>query len=135
MVWWGRARARPHSSSSVRAQRRQQLLMPPLLVRHALLDRLFPAPRQHRLHWLDDEEEHGGGDRDELDRVGDERAVVEGRVVDREREAPEVRLADDHRHDRHDQALDERVDHGRERDPHHERDRQLDDVAPKQEVS
>ena len=61
--------------------------------------------------------------------VGDERAVAEHGVVDRERQVGEVGLADDHRDDRHHEVVDERVDDGRERDAHHERDRELDDVA------
>ena len=116
-----------------RPQRREQLLVAPLLVRHALLDRLLAAGGHH-LHRLDDEEEHGGPDRDELDHGRDERAVAEHRVVDREGEVAEVGLADDHRDDRHDQVVDERGDHRRERDAHDERDRELDDVAAEQEV-
>ena len=108
--------------------------MPTLLVRHALLNRLPPPSLQHRLHGLDDEEEDRSGDRDELDHVGDERAVAEDRLVDRERQAAEVGLADDHRHDRHDEIVNERVDDRRERDAHDERDGELDDVAAKQEV-
>ena len=75
-----------------------------------------------------------GGDRDELDRVGDERAVAEDSVVDRERELAEIGLADQHRDDRQHEILDERVDERSEREAEHEGDRQLDDVAPQKEV-
>ena len=56
-------------------------------------------------------------------------------VVDREREVAEVRLADDHRDDRHDQAVDERRDERCEREAQHERDGELDEVAAHEEVS
>ena len=100
---------------------------------HAFLDRRSP-PRHHRLHGLHDEEEDGRGDRQELDHVRDERAVAENGVVDRGREVVEVRLADDHRDDRHDEVVHEGVDDCRERQAHDERDGELDDVAAEQEI-
>ena len=54
----------------------------------------------------------GRGDRNERDQVGDEGAVTEDGVVDRERQIVEAGLADDHRDDRHDQVVHERVDRG-----------------------
>ena len=74
--------------------------MASLLVGHPLLDRLAPQPSEHRLHGLHDEEEDGRRDRDELNESGDERAVAEDGVVDREREVAEVGLADDRRDER-----------------------------------
>ena len=89
---------------------------------------------EHQLHRLDDEEEDGGGDGDELDHVGDERAVAEDGAVDRERQPAEVGLADDHRDDRHHEVVDERVDDRGERNAHHERNRELDDVPAEEKV-
>jgi 4-hydroxy-tetrahydrodipicolinate synthase len=87
--------------------------------------------RADRLH---DEEEDGRGGRDEDDYLGDEGAVAEDRVVDRERQIREVGLPDDHCDDRHQEIVDERVDERAERDAQHEGDREVDDVAPHQEV-
>ncbi|HEV8249670.1 MAG TPA: hypothetical protein VGQ15_06820 [Gaiellaceae bacterium] len=108
--------------------------MAPLVVGHPLLDRRPPAAGHHRLDGLDDEEEDGGCDRHELNHVGDERSVAKHGVVDRERQVAEVRLAQDHRDDRHEQVPDERVDHRGEREAHDERHRELHDVAPQQKV-
>jgi hypothetical protein len=94
-----------------------------------------PGPRGDQLHRLDDEEEHRRGDRGERDQRVDEVAVAEAAVVDREREAAEVGLADDRRDDRGDQVGDERIDQCDEGDADDERDGQLDDVAAEEELS
>ena len=109
--------------------------MTPLLVARSLLLRIPPAPlRKRQLHRLDDEEEDGCGDRDELDHVGDEGAVAEHRVVDREGERAEIGLPDHGRDDRHHEVVDERVDDSGEGKSHHERDGELDQTAPHQEI-
>jgi hypothetical protein len=72
------------------AGRREQLLMAPLLVWHALLDGLAPAAVHHCRDRLDDEEEHRRRYGHELEEVGEERAVAKNGVVDREREVAEV---------------------------------------------
>ena len=121
-------------ASAKLAERGEQLPVAPLLVRHALLGRRRPPAAHQRVDRLDDEEEDRRCDRDERDHVGDERAVAEDRVVDREREVAEVGLADDHRDQRHDEVVHERVDDRGERHAQHERDRELDDVASEQEI-
>ncbi len=91
-------------------------------------------PAQHRLHRLDDEEEHRTGNGDEPDHIGDERAVAEDGFVDREREIAEVGLAHDRGDDRHHEIADQRVDDGGERDAHHECHRKIEDVPLHEEV-
>ena len=54
---------------------------------------------------FDDEEEDGRRDREELDHVGEERAVPEDGVIDREGEVGEVRLPDDRGDHGHDEVL------------------------------
>ncbi len=78
---------------------------------------------------LDDEEEDCGGGRYERDQHGKEIAIGEDAAVDREMQRGEVRLADNHRHDRHDQVGDQRLDHERERGPDDERHRQGDQIS------
>jgi hypothetical protein len=47
---------------------------------------------------------------------------------------PEIGLADDRGNDGHHEVVDEGVDDRGKREPHDERDRELDDVAPEKEV-
>ena len=54
--------------------------------------------------------------------------------MDREREVAEVGLADDRGDDRQDKVDNERVDDRSKRKTHDERDRELDDAAPEEEV-
>ena len=119
---------------TARAKRCEQLLVAALLVGWAGILLGLGRACGGRLQRLDDEEEDRRGGRQERDHVGDERAVAEDGVVDRECQAAEVGLADDHRHDRHHEVRHERVDDRTERNAHHERDGELDDVALHQKV-
>jgi hypothetical protein len=72
---------------------------------------------------------------DERDRRGEERPVRELGTVDREREAAQILLAEDHRDQRIDEAGDKGPDESGEREAHHEGHRQLDDVPAEKEVA
>ena len=63
-----------------------------------------------------------------------ERSVLERAVVDRERQAGEVRLAADRRDERRDQVGDDGRHDGGERGADDDGDRQVDQVAPGDEV-
>ncbi|HYI74410.1 MAG TPA: hypothetical protein VEW90_04000 [Gaiellaceae bacterium] len=90
--------------------------------------------RHDRVHRLDDEEEDRCCRGDERDQRGDERAVAEDRIVDREGQPAEVGLAEDHRHDRHDQIVDERGDQRGEREADDQCDGELEEVAAQEKV-
>src|SRR6266852_19158 len=108
--------------------------MTSLLVGHTLLNRLPATSREHHLHRLDDEEEDGNPDRDELNQIGEKRSVVKGRSVDGEGEVAKVGLADDGGDDGHHEVIDQRVDDRGKREAHDERDREFDDVALEEKV-
>ena len=63
--------------------------MTTLLVGHTLLDRLPPTSREHHFHRLDDEEEDGSRDSNELNQIREKRSVVKDGLVDG---GPNVRL-------------------------------------------
>src|SRR6266849_8016404 len=108
--------------------------MTSLLVGHTLLNRLPATSREHHLHRLDDEEEDGSPDRNELNQIGEKRSVVKDGSVDGECEVAEVGLADDRGNDGHHEVVDQRVDDRGKREAHDERDRQVEDVAPEEKV-
>src|SRR5215216_4785163 len=108
--------------------------MATLLVRQTLLGCASTVCSNH-VDGLHHEEEDRCGNRDEGDRVGDERAVPEHGVVDREREIPKVGLTHDHRHDWCEQVVHEGRDERCERDAEDERDGELDNVSSEEKVS
>ncbi len=89
---------------------------------------------EQRRERLDDEEVDDRRDGHERDQGVEEMAVVELRVVDREGQVAEVRLAadgsDDRRHEVRDHGRDERP----ERCADHDRDGEIHEVAPQQEI-
>jgi len=90
--------------------------------------------RDHTVDRLDDEEEHRA-DEQQVDRRGQDAAVLDGRTVEIEGQRVEVVLANDRGDEGHHHAFGERDDDGTERDGQNDADRELERISLDDEVA